>query len=174
MLAQPRSVIDQLPIVEGDVVVDCGSGTGSYALDLARSVGRQGMVHAYDIQRDLIAALSHTAADQNIANIMTMVVDFETSVLPLATASADGVIIAHTLFQIKDKNYFLQEVSRILKPGGWCAVIEWRDSFQGIGPQPDYIVPEETVHTLCDAAGLLYQNPLFVGTFQYGALFYKI
>jgi ubiquinone/menaquinone biosynthesis C-methylase UbiE len=174
MLAQPRSVIDQLPIVEGDVVVDVGAGVGAYAIDLARSVGRQGTVHAYDIQRDVIASLVHTASEYNITNIMTMTIDIENAALPLTQASVDGVLIAHTLFQIKDTKHVLAEVARILKPGGWCAVVEWRDSFQGIGPQPEYIVPEEMVHTVCDEVGLLYQNPLLVGTFQYGALFYKI
>lgn len=174
MLAQPHIVIDELPIKEGDTVIDCGAGVGSYALLLAQKVGRLGHVHAYDIQSGLVAALDRNAKDNNLNQIIALTVDFEKDSMPLQNNAANGALIAHTLFQIGDKRLFLKEVARVLKPGAWLAVVEWRDSFQGIGPQPDYIVPEEQVHTLCDEAGFLFVKSLAVGSFQYAALFKKI
>lgn len=174
MLAHPGNVINTLPVHEGDTIIDCGSGTGAYALLLAEKVGRHGHVHAYDIQPGLTATLARDAYEHELHQITALTVDLEHSAIPLHTGSADGAVIAHVLFQVADKKRFIAEVARVLKPGAWCAVIEWRDSFQGIGPQPDYIVPEEQVHMLCDEAGLLFVRSLAVGTFEYGVLFQKI
>lgn len=174
MLAQPNTIIDALPIHEGDTVIDCGAGIGSYAFLLAEKVGRHGHVHAFDIQPGLVATLARDAVEHELHHITALTVDLDRESMPLQDASVDGAIVAHVLFQLGDKKHCIQEIARVLKPGGWCAVIEWRDSFQGIGPQLDYIVPEEQVHTLCDDAGLLYVRSLTVGTFEYGVLFQKI
>lgn len=174
MLTQPRAIIEQLPVRDGDTIIDCGAGIGAYALALGQMVGKNGHVYAYDIQSDLINVLAKDAQEAELHQVVGLTTDLEKDTLALNTGSVDGVLIANTLFQIGDKRHFINEAVRVLKPGGWLAVIEWRDSFQGIGPHPDYIIPEEQVHALCDDAGLLYSNTMKVGSFQYGAIFHKL
>lgn len=174
MLTQPRAIIEQLPVRDGDTIIDCGAGIGAYALALGQMTGKHGHVYAYDIQSDLIHVLAKDAEEAELHQVIGLTVDLEKDTLPLNGGSVDGALIANTLFQIGDKRHCISEVARVLKPGAWLAVIEWRDSFQGIGPHLDYIVPEEQVHALCDDVGLLYSNAIQVGSFQYGALFHKL
>jgi len=174
MLTQPHDVVKQLPVHDGDTVIDCGAGVSAYAIALANSVGTLGHVYAYDIQPGLVDTLAKEAKEAGVQQITALTVDLEHGIIPLKDAVAHGALLAHTLFQIGDKRHVIAEIARVLRPGGWLAIVEWRDSFQGIGPQLDYIVPEEQVHTLCDDAGLLYSAPLAVGSFQYGALFHKL
>jgi ubiquinone/menaquinone biosynthesis C-methylase UbiE len=91
----------------------------------------------------------------------------------LGNASMDAVIASNILFQIEHKEYFLQEVFRILKYGGKALIVDWNDSFGGIGPQSEAVVRRTVAHSLAEKAGFLFEKDVDAGSHHYGMIFRK-
>src|SRR5262249_44627408 len=56
---QPDRVMDALGIADGSHVADLGAGGGWFTIRLAGRVGPNGLVHAEDIQPEMIDAIQH-------------------------------------------------------------------------------------------------------------------
>lgn len=175
MFVRPSAIVDQLDLKNGEIVIDCGAGTGVFTFLVSPQVGRSGQVIALDIQKSLVDSLVREAHNRDLHNITAFGVDLERpNGVPLKDGIADVCLLSNILFQVGDKRACLQEAVRLLRQGGRLVVVEWRDSFGGIGPHLDYIVPEELVHTLADELGLLYSRSLEAGDYQYGVIFQKL
>lgn len=175
MFLQPESIVAQFGITHGERIIDCGCGNGKLTLEMVKRVGRDGFVTALDIQKEYIEDLMRQAYQESLTQLNGFVVDMEVpKSVPLKDGSATMVVLANVLFQAHDKKSFLLEALRLLARGGRCIIVEWKDSFAGIGPHPDYIIREELVHTWCDEAGLLYESSLHLGPYQYGVIFRKL
>lgn len=93
-------------------IVDIGGGAGDCAMVWAREGHRPVCV---DISRDLIAVGKKRAEDQSLA------IDFRVGTatdLPLADASCDIALLPELLEHVADWETCLDEVARVLKPGG--------------------------------------------------------
>ena len=64
----PKRIIEPY-VRKGQVVADLGCGRGSYTLALAESVGREGKVHAVDLDKKNIQALQKRADKAGYHNI---------------------------------------------------------------------------------------------------------
>ena len=60
----------------------------------------------------------------------------------------DVVLIVNTLFQVEDKNGLVEEAWRVVAPGGRAVVIDWKDSFDNMGPHPSHVVSKDTPPSL--------------------------
>ena len=65
---------------------------------------------------------------------------------------------------------FLDEISRILKPKGEVLLVEWSDSFGGMGPAPEMVVTEEKAHALFAKKGFKVVRDIPAGSHHYGLL----
>ncbi len=155
-------------------VGDFGSGSGFYSLALAKMVGDSGRVYAIDIQKDLLAKIKNEAAKSHLFNIEIIWADFEA---PLGTRlkenTLDRAIISNTLFQIENKEDFLSEVARVLRPSGKVMVVEWADSFGGLGPEKNKILPKEKCLKLLQKAGFVLEKEIKAGAHHYGFVMKK-
>ncbi len=141
MFSQPEKNIEQFAVDPGMKVVDLGSGGGFYALALANAVGKTGKVFAVDIQQDLLLKIKNEAFKKGIENIEIIWGDIdEENSTRLSDNSIDRVLIANTLFQTDDKEAVAKESYRILKPKCSVLVVDWSDSFGGLGPHTSRIV----------------------------------
>lgn len=175
MFVRPSAIVEQFGITAGDHIIDCGAGNGAFTMLMAERVGKNGSVVALDVQKPLVDAIMRTAHERDLSHVTAFGVDLERLYgVPLKDGVADMALLANVLFQVHDKKTCLAEAVRLVRHGGRVIVIEWRDSFGGIGPRLDYIVPEEQVHALCDESGLLYLESLDLGPYQYGVIFQKI
>jgi ubiquinone/menaquinone biosynthesis C-methylase UbiE len=128
----PSQLIERSGIKKGMRVLDLGCGSGAFTPFVARAVGEKGKVYALDIQADMLEQLENKLSrpeNEDIRNIK--VIEGSAYELPFDNGSLDLVYMVTVLQEIPDRNRALQEVDRVLKPGGILAVTE-------LFPDPDY------------------------------------
>jgi 2-polyprenyl-3-methyl-5-hydroxy-6-metoxy-1,4-benzoquinol methylase len=115
----PRQRLVDAGLEAGQVVLDYGCGVGSYALPAARIVGDGGKVFALDIHPQAVEAVGRRARSAHMSNVETIQSDLGTG---LASESVDVVLLYDVLHAVPDQQALLQELHRILKPGGRLSV----------------------------------------------------
>jgi ubiquinone/menaquinone biosynthesis C-methylase UbiE len=171
---EPRVVVSHFHLHEGDKVADFGAGAGFYSELLSRLVGPHGRVFAVEIQKDLVEKIGDLARKKGLHNIDPKWADIEADGgVPIADGVVDAALMANTLFQIEDKGTALREVYRTLRPGGKFFVIDWTDSFGGLGPHMSQVVTEYDARAHAEAAGFTYERSFGAGDHHYGLAFRK-
>ncbi|MDP7367231.1 MAG: methyltransferase domain-containing protein [Candidatus Pacebacteria bacterium] len=164
----------RLGLTDGMLVADFGTGSGHYAIEASRIVGNSGRVYAIDIQQALVKKVKNLALAENRQNIDVLWGDIEQiRGTKLGDESVDAVIIANDLFQVEEKNNVIIEARRILKPKGKVLVVDWLDSFAGIGPSGDVIVRESEARKLLSENGFEFVQDFDAGEHHYGLIFIK-
>jgi len=100
----------------GEKVVDIGSGAGFDSLIAAHMVSPNGQVVGIDMTPTMIEKAKTAAREAGISNVEFRQGYAET--LPVEEGWADVVISNGVLNLMPDKSAALQEMARILKPGG--------------------------------------------------------
>jgi len=174
MFARPEDHMKYLHIREGMSVADIGCGTGAYTFLSARRVGPSGTVYAIDVQEPLLSAIASRAKNEGINTIRVMRADAEHfGGTRLADVSVDAVILANALFQSEQKKDLAVEIKRILVSGGFLMIVDWRDSYGGLGPAPDAVVTEREAIRLFSLAGFVPEQSFDAGDHHYGLIFIK-
>lgn len=134
MLGYPDNLIDSLPagtvesfagmgnpfsmgeLRPGETVLDIGCGAGFDSLIAARQVGETGRVISIDMTPAMLDKANAGAREAKISNI-----EFREGLaeaLPVEDATIDVVISNGVINLCPDKMVVMQEVNRVLKPGG--------------------------------------------------------
>jgi arsenite methyltransferase len=160
-----------LGIEPGMIVADFGTGSGAYALAVGEALTGSGKVYAVDVQKDLLRRLANEAVQKKITNVEIIWADLEMShASKLADQSVDVVIISNLLFQLVDKMPPLREAHRILKKTGRLALIDWNDSYRGLGPASEDIVTKDAAVAYATRAHLALQKEFVPGVHHYGLI----
>jgi len=117
-----RPVLDRVGISPGETVLEVGPGPGAFTFDAARRLGPTGQLVAVDIQPEMIAKLEHRVDEAGLTNVATHVASAYD--LPLPDDSVDRAFLVTVLPEIPDQIRALQEIYRVLKPGGLLSVTE--------------------------------------------------
>jgi len=174
MFSDPIKNVEQLGIRLGSVVVDLGSGSGHYAKVSARVVGESGKVYAVDIQKDMLTRLKNDAGKEGFKNIEIVWGDIEKmGGTKLKDELADTALITNLMFQIEDKPSVAKEAFRIVKHGGKLLVVDWTDSFGGLGPHEEVVFSEGKALELFGNAGFVKEKNIEAGEHHYGIIFSK-
>lgn len=119
----PVATLGPFGIGPGQTVLDLGCGTGTFTVEMARQVGSTGRVHAVDIQASMI--------DEARARVegagFSARVDFHhcgAYRLPLERDSVDVAVAIASLSEMPQPLFALEELRRVLRPGGRLAVSE--------------------------------------------------
>lgn len=107
-------------IVPGTRVLDVAAGTGAFAVAAAR---RGAHVLATDFSVDMIRELQRKCKALNLQTIAAQVMDGQA--LDLPDACFDVVASLFGLMFFPDHDQGLQEMHRVLKPGGQAVVAVW-------------------------------------------------
>jgi ubiquinone/menaquinone biosynthesis C-methylase UbiE len=120
-----KKTVNLASIQPGEKVLDVGCGTGTLAIEAARSEGRAGHVAGIDPSTQQIAWASSKAARRNIP------VEFQIGViedLPFPDQTFDVVLstlmMHHLPTPLKRKG--LAEIARVLKPGGRLIIADFK------------------------------------------------
>ena len=169
--AHPKTNAQALGIEHGMKVADFGAGSGAYTFELAHLVGSNGTVYAVDIQQDLLKRIANEARHRALAHVEILCGDLEQvhgSKIP--DGIIDLVLISNILFQVPDKIALLEEARRVLKRSGRLAIIDWQDSFKGLGPHPDHVVTKDSALEFAARAGFVPLREFAAGAHHYGIL----
>ena len=170
----PEDVLDQLVLGEGRTIADLGAGSGAYVLPTARRVGDSGKVYAIDIQKHFLDKIKNDAKRARLTNVEVLAGDIEEEGgAKLKDNSVDVAILSNTLFQLEDKAGAAREIHRILEPSGRVLVVDWSDSFGGIGPEVDAIVLQEEARDIFERNGFTHERDIKAGDHHYGMVFRK-
>ncbi|MEW7292954.1 class I SAM-dependent methyltransferase [Aquimarina sp. 2304DJ70-9] len=109
-------------IESGSVVADVGCHEGYLTIHLSKKVGESGKIYAVDVREDRLRTLDEHVKEREIANVTTVLGDYDDPKLP--KQSLDAVIVMDTYHEIKEYKTVLAHIKTSLKPKGKIIIIE--------------------------------------------------
>lgn len=106
----------------GASVLDCATGTGDLAIEFKKAVGPKGKVIGTDFNAEMISSAPTKAKTKNLE------IDFQIADamdLKYPDSTFDVVSISFGIRNVGDPLKALNEMSRVLKPGGRLMVLEF-------------------------------------------------
>jgi SAM-dependent methyltransferase len=121
-----REILDLAEIAQGDHVLDCGCGTGSTALLASDYCGESGIVFGIDATPSFLASAKKKAASQHKLNVSFQEGLAES--IPVSDNSFDVLVCTFTFHHLPGdeiQNKVLDEMKRVLKPGGRLLIVDF-------------------------------------------------
>lgn len=143
----PGETLGLFGLFGGMNVLDLGCGSGLFTPEMARMVGKEGTVHAVDLQAPLLEQARRRVEQSDLGERVKFYAQGAYE-LPLADSSVDVAVLIAVLGEIPDRLRALAELRRVLKPGARLAVSEEL-------PDPAY-VPMQLARAWSEAAGFGY------------------
>lgn len=168
----PDKVLQHLNLNACTVLADVGCGAGWFSLAAARKMAPGGIVYGVDVSEEMLNRLKQTAGEAGLGNIQAVLAEEEDE-YPVPTESVDVVLIADVYHEVDPATNFLGEVRRMLKPGGTCFVVDWRQEESPQGPPQDQRVDQHDVTEEFYASGFILSGTCDVGPHHYGLKFQK-
>jgi ubiquinone/menaquinone biosynthesis C-methylase UbiE len=170
----PEHIVEQCGVQTGMRIADFGSGAGRLAVALAERVGSSGAVYCIDIQKELLTKALHFAHEKHVDTLVFLHGDLERPRgSTLEAECVDMVFVTNLLFQIEKKHAVFMEAFRVLKKKGVLVVVDWSDSFGGVGPEKEHVFPESSAKVEAHEAGFRFVREILAGAYHYGCLFSK-
>jgi arsenite methyltransferase len=107
-------------IKKGDTVIDLGSGAGNDCFVARHETGPEGKVIGIDFTPEMIKKARNNAEKMNFNNVEFRQGDIEN--MPVSDQSADVVVSNCVLNLVPNKKAVIQEIFRVLKPGGHFSI----------------------------------------------------
>lgn len=131
------SVVELLRLTGAETVVDYGAGTGIYTVAVAEALP-DGRLFALEALPQL-AELLREKLTPELADRICLSEDGD-NVVPLDDGQADRVVMVDVLHHLYDQPEALEEVSRVLRPGGLFVVVDWGDLDRPVGPPQAHVL----------------------------------
>jgi ubiquinone/menaquinone biosynthesis C-methylase UbiE len=150
--ALPQADVVRLLRLDGDeTVVDYGAGTGVYTEAVAEALP-SGMVIAVEALPELAEQLQTTLGPRLLERVNVVVTG--DNHVPVEDGCADRVVMVDVLHHLYDDPGALQEVTRLLRPGGLFVVVDWGPADRPVGPPPGHVLGLEAVRKIAREMGL--------------------
>lgn len=155
---KPAEVIAALKFAPDAVVADIGSGTGYFAVRLARALPR-GRVYGVDVEPQMVRFLNARAARESLGNLSSHAAGQDGPNLP---AQVDLALVVDTYHHIPRRSRYFERLKSALRAGGRVAIIDFKlDS--PTGPPVKHRIPPEQVKVEMERVGYrLQEEPAFL------------
>jgi len=130
-------------IVEGETVLDLGSGGGIDCFLAARRVGASGHVIGVDMTPEMVLLARRNAEKSGVDNVEFRLGEIEN--LPVADGTADLIISNCVINLVPDKKRAFAEAFRVLKPGGRVSVSD----IVTTAPMPEAVAASVGAYVAC-------------------------
>jgi ubiquinone/menaquinone biosynthesis C-methylase UbiE len=144
-----RARLREMLLLEGNErVLEVGLGTGYYTFHAAGWLSPGGTLEILDIQQQMLEHTMRRARELGVENIIATQGDARE--LPYQGNAFDAAFLVATLGEVPDQQRALEELRRVLKPGGRLVV--------GEGQPDPHMVGFQTLWGLAEAAGLAFEQ----------------
>ena len=174
-LIDPDLFFADLPIGEGEVVLDLACGKGSYTLPISERVGKKGIVYAVDLWVEGIDLLRAEIERLGITNIMALNADVSRE-LSIEGGSVDLCLMAtvlHDLLKDGTAAGAMEQATKSLRRGGNLAIVEFKKIDGPPGPPLGIRISPEEVTKLVSSYGFSLEVSKDIGPYNYLSLFRK-
>ena len=141
-------LLEPAGIAPGQSVADYGCGPGYVSVELAKRVGADGRVHAFDINADFVARTRDRVAANGFADRVT-VTHLQTDALPLEDDILARLVIKNVMVYVDDPLASFKDFRRVVKPGGKVHAIDsdfYMTAFDPVSPEDWRTVLESALH----------------------------
>ncbi len=162
-------VLKATGLKQGDTFLDAGCGDGYISLEAANIVGDNGRVYALDIYPESIETVKKEIKARNSVNTEAILADVTESI-PLETAKIDTVLMANVLHGFVaegEVEEVMNNISRVLKPGGVFAIVEFRKIEGNIGPPNNVKISPEDVYDILTEYEFNIGETKLIGEYHY-------
>lgn len=150
MFLSPQEILRHVVIPSSSRVADFGTGKGYFGLEIARRLGTEATVYVFDPYTPSLEAVRREAKKMH-APLYALLADLNLHI-PVRANLFTHAIVANTLYQLRDRARFVQELSRVVEPGGVVLVADWLGSFNNMGPMREEVLsPSDAVQLFADA-----------------------
>jgi ubiquinone/menaquinone biosynthesis C-methylase UbiE len=153
---KPEVVLDVLGVAPGAVVADVGTGSGYFAIRLARRVGPKGRVLATDLQPEMLALLRTRTAALGLTNVEPVLATAEEAKLP--RGALDLVLMVDVYHELPDPAATLAQVQDALRPGGRLALVEYRGEDPAVPIKPEHKMTLAQIRRELEANGFVFDR----------------
>jgi len=144
---KPREVISALALAPDAAVADIGSGTGYFAVRLARAAPK-GVVYGVDTEPSMVTYLDQRAKHEGLANLVSIAGHPGDANLP---GKVDLVLLVDVYHHIADRPSYFDRLRGQLNPGARLAIIDFRLDSPSGPPKHERIAAERVKAELARA-----------------------
>jgi SAM-dependent methyltransferase len=170
---EPSRVLRRLAFLSNtEDVADLGCGYGTFSIPAAQLTS--GTVHAFDIDREMIAATDTKARSLGLSNVMAVERDFVAEGTGLLEGST-GYAMLFNVLHAEDAASLLREALRILRPQGVLGIIHWvHDAATPRGPDLSVRPRPEQCSTWARQVGFVSEgSPISLPPYHFGLVLRK-
>jgi len=136
LIMPANTVARRLPVKQDAQVLEIGPGSGFYSVQAAKRIPR-GRLTLLDIQPEMLKKSARKLQAAGLSNFDTRQADGKC--LPFENDTFDAIFMVTVFGEIEDRESFLLEAARVLKPGGVISITEHH-------PDPDF-EPAQAIST---------------------------
>jgi ubiquinone/menaquinone biosynthesis C-methylase UbiE len=169
-----EQALQKMDLKSAEWFFDAGCGDGHFTIPAAEMVGDSGKVFAVDVWEDGIKSLNQKLQSKGIANVFTSISDL-TLAVPIDDNCIDVCLISNLMhgFAANDEiDAAFGEITRVLKPGGRLAIIEFKKTGSH-GPPPEIRLAPEDVEREVTPFGFRRAKVADAGPMHYLITFLK-
>jgi len=171
MFSNPIKNLRTFELREDNIVADLGAGTGFYSVAAGHMVPR-GKVYAIEVVKDFLETIKNKVKEAHLNNVEIIWGNIEKiGGTKIGDNIIDAVIASNVLFQVEDKDKFIEEMKRILKPKGRVLLIDWSES--SIMGAKIMAVPKNKAREMFERKGFVLERNINAGEHHYGMILIK-
>ena len=136
-LFSPEALLKQCNLPVNPCLLDVGTGTGFYLQFLVQAAEPDGRVMAIDTSPEMLTHVKEKLNRWTEGRVV--LVKGAEDWLPIPDQSADLAWLVFVFHELQNPREYLDELKRVLKPGGTICIVEWNKKVRDKGPPPEEV-----------------------------------